>query len=132
MKKIISVHLAGTLLLILLGLLAVFHILVLLQVAPSDIVWGGQIAGSTENLFTLELIALIVTLLFMLVVAVKIDLIKAPKLHGVIRVCLWIIFLFFTLSVFGNLTKGVSFEQMVFAPFSLILALLALRLVLEK
>ena len=43
MKKLISEKLAGNLLLISLGLLAIFDILIMLNIVPSNIVWGGQI-----------------------------------------------------------------------------------------
>ncbi len=64
--------------------------------------------------------------------ALKMNWIQLPKLNKVVHFFVWIIFLFFVLSVLGNLSAGVSFERMVFAPFSLILALLALRLGLER
>jgi len=68
MKKMISVKVAGNILLSSLALLAVFHVLVLLNVVPSTIVWGGQVAGSPTILLALELIALVVTLFFVDVV----------------------------------------------------------------
>ena len=54
MKKLISEKLAGNLLLISLGLLAIFDILILLNIVPSNIVWGGQIKDPAANLVVLE------------------------------------------------------------------------------
>lgn len=53
MKKLISVKLAGNILLAALGLLLIFHILVLLGAIPPDIVWGGMIQGAQGNLLLL-------------------------------------------------------------------------------
>ena len=77
MKKLISVKLAGNLLLISLGLLAIFDILIMLNVVPSNIVWGGQIKDPAINLIVLELIALVVTFIFAIIIAAKMDYIKA-------------------------------------------------------
>ena len=54
MKKLISAKLVGNILLAALGVLFIFHILVLLGVLPADIVWGGQITDSPANPVTLE------------------------------------------------------------------------------
>jgi hypothetical protein len=78
-KKLIHAKLAGNILFAALGLLSIFHILVLLKVIPADIVWGGEIQGVPSNLIRLETIALFVTLLFMLIIAAKIGYLQAGK-----------------------------------------------------
>ena len=132
MEKIISVKLAGNLLLISLGLLILFHILVLLNIVPANIVWGGQIQGSKTNLLTLEMIALAVTLLFIIVILAKVDYIKAGNFKLAVNIGVWLIFAFLILNTLGNLASGVSFENLIFAPITLILAFCALRLAVEK
>ena len=79
MKKHISAKLAGNTLLTSLALLEVFHVLVLLEIAPYEIIWGGQIKD-TSSLVVFEGIALILLLLFAIIVAIKIDYIKAKRL----------------------------------------------------
>ncbi|HSL43189.1 MAG TPA: hypothetical protein VK897_07145 [Anaerolineales bacterium] len=132
MKKLISARLAGNILLAALGLLFVFHNLVLLGILPADIVWGGQIQGIQSNLIIFEAIALVVTVLFMLIVAAKVDYIQAGKWRGVVNIGVWLIFIFLLLNTLGNLASGVSFENLVAAPLTIILALCALRLAIEK
>ena len=132
MKNLISAKLAGNILLAALGLLFVFHILVLLRVLPPDIVWGGQIQGVEANLITLETIALLVTLLFMLIIAAKTGYIRAGKLSGAVNIGVWLIFAFMLLNTSGNLASGVSFENLVFAPITVLLAFCAFRLAIEK
>ena len=80
MKKIISVKLAGNLLLIFLGLLLVFHILVLSGILPASVIWGGQ--ANSNNLVVLESIALVVTVLFLIIVAAKLGYILPGKFSG--------------------------------------------------
>jgi hypothetical protein len=131
-RKLIGARRAGNILLAALGLLAVFHTLVLLQIAPSSIVWGGQIGGSPADLLALETLSLIVTLLFVLVIAAKMDYIKAGRFKRVIDILVWVVFAYTLLSVVANLASAVSFENLVLAPISLLLAFLVLRVAIEK
>ena len=132
MKKRISARLAGNILLFSLGLLLLFHILVLLRVIPADIVWGGQIQGIPANLVTLEGIAFVVTALFLIIVTAKTGYIQAGRLSAVVNLGIWLIFAYLLLNTLGNLASGISFEKLLFAPITVFLALCALRLALEK
>ncbi|MEO8355331.1 MAG: hypothetical protein ABI621_05430 [Chloroflexota bacterium] len=132
MKKFISAKLAGNILLAALGVLFIFHILVVLGLIPADIVWGGQINDAQTNLVMLETIALLVTLLFIFIVAVKTGYIKMDKFHSVINAGAWLIFIFMILNTLGNIASAASFENLVFAPITVILALCAFRLAVEK
>ena len=132
MKKWISAKLAGNILLAAFGLLLIFHILVLLGIIPADIVWGGMIQDAQSNLVTLEVIALLVTGLFMLIIAAKLGYMQAGKLSGIVNIGVWLIFVFLLLNTLGNLASGVSFENLVFAPITMILAFCAFRLAIER
>lgn len=132
MKKLISAKLAGNILLASLGLLFIFHVLVLFRVLPADIVWGGQVGDAQANLVPLEIVALFVTLLFMFIVAVKTGHIKLNKFSGSINFGVWLLFIFMVLNTLGNLASAVSFENLLFAPITLILAFFALRLAIEN
>jgi hypothetical protein len=132
MKRLISARLAGNILLAALGLLFIFHVLVLFGVLPAEIVWGGMIQGGQTNLITLETVALAMTLLFMLIVAARIGYMQVGRLSGAVRVGVWLIFIFLLLNTLGNLASGVSFENLIAAPITIILALCALRLAIEK
>ncbi|HUU40852.1 MAG TPA: hypothetical protein VMW42_07925 [Desulfatiglandales bacterium] len=132
MKKLISPKLAGNVLVMFMALLAVFHVLVLFQVVPSDIVWGGQIKDSSNNLITLEMIALLVTLIFLIIIAAKTGYIRVSKFKKAVNVGVWVIFAYLILNTVGNLASSVSFENLVLAPITLLMALFALRLAIEK
>lgn len=132
MNKLISTKLAGNLLLGSLGLLAVFHILVLLRVLPADIVWGGTIQNSTTSLFPLEMISLLVTLLFAVVIAAKTGYIKAFRFQTAVNIGVWVVFAILLLSMAANFASGVAFENLIFAPIAVLLAFCAYRLAVEK
>lgn len=132
MKALISARMAGNILLISLGLLTIFHILILLNVVSPDIVWGGQ-AGNTEvSLLTLEIIALLVTALMAVIIAAKIGYIQAGRFKVAVNIGIWIVVAYLLLNMLGNLASGVSAENFIFAPITLILALFALRLAIKE
>jgi hypothetical protein len=130
MKKLISAKLAGKIMLVLMSALIIFHLLILFKIIPSDIVWGGKIENSETGLVFTELISLIITLIFMIIIAAKI---KNPlKYKKLINIEVWIIFIYFVLNIFGNLASESPIEKLIFIPLTLILSFLALRLAIEK
>jgi len=132
MKRLISAKLAANILLTFISLLLIFHVLIILGILPFSIVWGGQIDESKENLILLELIAIIILILFMTIIASKIGYIGIIKSEKISTFGLWIISVYFVLNAFGNLASDVPIENYVFAPLTIILALLSFRLTIEK
>jgi hypothetical protein len=80
----------------------------------------------------LEGIALLVTLIFTVIIAAKTDYLKADRFKPVINIGVWIMFAYLVLNTLGNLASGVAAENLIFAPLTLVLAFLALRLAIEK
>jgi hypothetical protein len=132
MTKILSARLAGNILLVAFGLLAIFHVLVLLGFLPSSITWGGQVAGSPASLRALEVVALLVTVLFAILVAAKLDYIQAGRFRILASIGMWVMLAYLLLNTAGNLASAVRLENLLFAPITLILAICALRLAIEK
>jgi hypothetical protein len=132
MRKLINTKTAGNVLLALFGLLVAFHIIILFNLLPSDVVWGGQAGGSPSSLRTLETFSLIFTVLFAIVVAAKIGYIKVGKLSRVINVLLWIIFAYLLVNTVGNLASNSSVETLLFTPITIVAALLVFRLAIEN
>ena len=130
MKKLISAKLAGNILIISMVFLIILHILILMKVVPSEIIWGGQIKEES-SLILYEIIALAITLFFTTIIAIKINIIKVVKFKKVIDLGVWVIFVYFVLNTFGNLASGVSIEKIIFAPITIILAIFAFRLGIE-
>ncbi len=132
MIKLISIKFAGNIFLIVSGLLALFHILVLTNIVSSDMVWGGQIADSETNLFIMEMVSLFATLVFMYVVAIRIGYLRQGKSGKTNSIGVWLVFAYLMLNTLGNLASGVSLENLIFTPVSLLLAFCAFRLAIEK
>lgn len=131
MSKIISAQTAGNILLVLFGLLAAFHILILFNLLPSDIVWGGR-AASSSSPGALLTVSLIFNVLFAMVVAAKIGYIDVSGLSRVIDILLWIIFAYLLLNTAGNLASSSSLEKLLFTPITIVAALLVFRLAIGR
>ncbi|MDZ7357750.1 MAG: hypothetical protein ONB33_09115 [candidate division KSB1 bacterium] len=132
MKKWISKNLAGQLLIIFLSLLIVLHLFVLVKIVPPNFVWGGNIGGSLTRLYILEAISLLMTLIFLFIVIAKLRYSHWSRLNRLINIAIWIMFAYFVLNFIGNLASGVAVEKLIFAPITLLLALLTGRLAIEK
>jgi len=113
-------------------LLSIFHVLVLVGVIPSDFIWGGQIDGNIKNLYTLEIISLAVTIMFIFITIIKNRSLISEKNVKLINIFVWVIFAYMLLNTLGNLASGVSTEKLIFTPISLLIAFFSLRLALEK
>jgi len=128
---VISPRTAANVLLAGLGVLVIFHALMILGVLPADIAWGGR-ADAAGNVVLLEVVGLVVTLLFAAVVAAKAGYLGARPAGRLVTVAMWIVFGYFVLNVAGNLVSTSSLERAIFTPVSAILALLALRVAMSR
>jgi hypothetical protein len=130
-ETMISMREAARWLLICFGALAVFHIMVLAGALPSSIVWGGP-GKHSGDVALLESVALVVTLLFGLVVAARASFIGPRPPRTFILAAMWVVVAYLALNVAGNLTSTSAFERAVFAPFSILMVLLALRVAVAR
>ena len=122
---------AGKILMGLLALLMVMHVLLLMRLIPYEVVWGGNIKDESHlNFF--EISALLITGIFLVIVAIKLGYIKAPRLNRVANIGVWIVFAYFSMNIIGNLTSETSWEKLIFIPLSAILAALALRVATQN
>ena len=131
MKKLINPRLAGNILVVFMTLLTVFHVLILLRVVPSDIVWGGLIKDSSNNLMTLEVTALLMTLIFLTIICAKTGYIKVVKLKKAVDIGVWTIFAYLILNTIGNLASEGCFESLVLSPITFLMAFFAFRLAIK-
>ena len=132
MKKIMSANLAGKILLGGFILILVMHALILIQVLPSSIVWGGQVNADQSNLLPLEIVAITLTLVFTGVVVAKMKSLQAGESKKLINISVWIVFAYLVLNTLGNFASGVTAETLFFGPLTIVMAVCAFRLAIEK
>ncbi len=132
MRKL-DFKLAANILLAIMALFELMHVLILVGIVPSSIVWGGRMDASGSSVVLLEGIAFVVMLLFMLIVAIKAGYIKAGKiLKRIVDITVWVLFVYFLLNTVGNFASHSFVEQWVFSPVTIIMAVLTLRLAIER
>ncbi len=130
MKKWISFTLAVRVFLGFIFLAILFHLLVMAGVVPPDIVWGGRVQ-SQEELIKMESISLFILVFMALIVAIKARWVFF-QIGKVADYVIWLIPLLFFLNTLGNLQALNAMERFIFTPITLVLALISLRIAVEK
>lgn len=131
MKHLLSAKLAGKILITVLVLLIVFHVLVLLNVIPYEIVWAGRI-DDTSSLLMYEGFAIFLTSLFIVIISMKIGYLQSSKFSKAVNFGVWVVFTYFLLNTIGNLVSDVIAEKLIFVPLTIFMSLLAFRVAIEK
>ena len=130
MKKFLSAGLSGNILISLLIILLFFHILVLVKAVPYEIVWGGQV-NDPSSMLIYEGISVFITIIFILIISMKIGYINPGKFLKIVNISLWFVFVYFLFNTIGNLTSGVILEELIFTPVTIIMTILAFRLAIS-
>ena len=127
-REMISLKTAGRFTLTGLALLTLLHMLVLLRLLPSNIVWGGQLGDEGANVYLMEGIALGVTLLIMAAVILRLRISRKEVPGKLAVISMWVVFVLFAFSTIGNLTSPNTTETVIFTPLSAVLTLLVFRM----
>ncbi len=131
MKNLISLKQATVVIIVVLSLMLMFHILVLLAIIPYDIVWAGKI-NSEVDMKKLEIISILVNAFAVLILLFKAGYLQNNLPVKILNGIIWLLVLLFSLNTIGNLLAESKFELYFFAPLSFILAILCLRIVIDK
>lgn len=131
MKKLIPIKLALYGNITLLSLFVIFHLLVIFELIPNNIVWGGKFENH-DNFLGFELISISVLILGIMLLIIKAISCKIELLVKISKTGFWIFSIIFLLNTLGNLAAETDFERNVFSPVTFILFLFFLRLAIEK
>jgi hypothetical protein len=107
----------------------VFHISILLKIAPQEIIWGGKL-GSEAEMYLLESISIFGTLYLMLILLIKGSLIRPVVSPKVVSFSLWVFLILFILNTIGNVFARTTLEQ-TFALISMAISVM-LWIILRK
>jgi hypothetical protein len=127
MKKLLSLRVAATGILLILSFIIIFHLLVISGVIPANIVWGGNVADQ-KKLWLMESISILVNIILLLFVGAYAGIIKVKMNAAVIKTGFWIMFVVFTLNTAGNLLAKNPLETYLFTPLTLLLSVFCLRI----
>jgi hypothetical protein len=108
----------------------VFHLLVIIQIIPSSIVWGGRLTNQQE-LFIFESISIVLNGFFLLIMLLINGSIKVKVKAFFIRAIVWLMSCLFILNTLGNLIAKSSIETIVFTPITIMLSVFSLYLAIN-
>ena len=131
MHKFDTKRIAAHGIVLVLSLMVLFHVLVMAQVVPYGVVWGGRLENYSQMLL-FEAISIAVNLLMLGAVAISAGMIKVKINRGLLKAALWTMFAVFLLNTIGNLLSNNETEKLIFTPLTLLLALFSLRLAMSK
>lgn len=127
----LSFQMAVKIMLILLGMTLAFHLFILTEIIPFNIVWGGRLQ-SVEQMRGYELIAISINLLVMLVIGIKAGYVRSRLPIKAINFLLWAFVALFAFNTIGNLMAETNLETILFTPLTLISAILCWRITREQ
>jgi hypothetical protein len=117
--------------LILLASVIVFHILILIQVIPFGIVWGGRLK-TLEDMYRFEITSIVTNLLIIALVSVRANYIKVPISTMIVKVLLWLCVILFALNTLANLFAESLIEAIIFTPLTAALCIFCYRMVIGE
>jgi hypothetical protein len=128
--KLITQKQALNLMLALLILVMLFHISVIAQIIPYEIVWAGKL-NSVEKMLKFESISILLLIVNVIVLLLKGKYLK----HKIsVKILNWIIGFYavlFGFNTIGNFFAETNFELYVFTPLTFISALLCIRILIK-
>lgn len=131
MKKLIGVRLASNIIIVINTAALLMHVLILLKIMPYHFTWGGQLK-SERDVIIFESISIVIQMLFLSIIAAKAGYIFKGKFQRTVNAGIWILFGIMVLNTIGNLVSASSLEIIVMTPITSVLALLVLRLAIER
>ncbi len=113
---------AINIMLVIVAMLTLFHLSILLQIIPYEIVWGGRLQTVSE-MYAFESVSLVLNLLFGWLLLMKGNYSKQVLPQKVVSIGLWLFFVLFALSTVGNILAKTNLEK-TFALVTLLLCFL--------
>ena len=111
-------------------LIIIFHALVLAQVIPFNIVWGGKFEDFNQ-VKSFEIISIVTILVISIVIALKAKYVALKVSFSIVNVAIWLFVLLFSLNTIGNLFAETTTETIIFTPLTFLFAILCARIGLE-
>jgi len=102
--------------------LTIFHISILIKIAPQEIIWGGR-SNNEGEVYLLESISLLATLYLILLLLIRGSFIQPLLSPKVVNISLWVFLIFFILNTVGNMLAKSTTEQ-VFALLTMAMSVL--------
>jgi hypothetical protein len=109
----------------------IFHLLVLVQIIPFDVVWAGRLK-TVEEMVVFEMISITINIVLLVILLVKSNYVKRGARDQWVNLALWAFALLFLLNTIGNLFSKTSLETYIATPLTFVSFLFCARLTLAK
>jgi hypothetical protein len=129
MNRLLMIKTATFTLITAFSLTIIFHLLVVVQVIPYTIVWGGRLENPSQ-MYVFEMVSLSLNAVFLGGILVKVGILKANVSKRLIHSLLWVMLVVFLLNTVGNLFSTSFLETLIFTPITLLLTFCSLVLIL--
>ncbi|MEQ9378958.1 MAG: hypothetical protein RIG68_27465 [Imperialibacter sp.] len=113
------------------ALVLVRHLLIITGAIPYEATWGGRLS-SHEDMIQFESVSILINLFIVAIVSIKAGYLRVKVPAIVITAILWLLVLVFAINTVGNLVSASFWEMIIFTPFTIVSAILCLRMALEK
>ncbi len=100
-----------------------FHVLILFEVIPFDVVWGGKLSNKQE-MIRFESIALLMNIL---IIVVMFMIYRVPK-NKYLSIIMYVFAGVFALNTVGNLFAITILEKLIDTPITFMMSILFIRL----
>lgn len=128
-QKISARNAAATLLILTAGVL-LFHMLIVLQIIPYNIVWGGRLTSYAE-MIRFESVSISINIIVAAVAAMAAGFIPKLMPQKLLDIALWGLFILLVFNTIANPFSATLFEAIVFTPMTFIMAVCLYRLILS-
>ena len=105
-----NVRTATSIMLVIIGLVTLFHLALILKIIPYDIAWGGRLTNDTE-MYVFESASIIINLFLGFTLLIKGEYINQLLSEKVVNIILWAFVILFALNTVGNVLAKTNFEK---------------------
>ena len=106
----------------LLSMVILFHLLIIIEMVPYKIAWGGKLQTDGQ-MYVFEGFSILINLFLLFILLIKGRYIKPQFSERTIKIVLWIFLILFILNTIGNLFANTHLER-IFALLTLIFSFL--------
>jgi hypothetical protein len=130
MRFHISLIRAGRVLQLIATAALIYHLLILLDVVPYEMVWGGKLKDY-DQMLVFESISIAINVLLIAAVWAYFQS-HPPGYHKAGRILMWIFGVLFAVNTIGNIFAENIWEAVIFTPLTALSAFLSFKLALHR
>lgn len=113
---------------VILGTILIFHVLIITELIPYEIVWAGKL-NSVEEMKSFETFSILINVFMLAVLFIKYKQLERGQRNKVVDILIWVFVVFFALNTIGNLFAQRMIELILGSLLTLISSILCFIIV---